>query len=270
VGESGNDQAYRIGRDVDDASPAALAHETDKRLGHQEHRIEIDREDAPPVVERDLIEALHRIDAGIVDEDVAAAGALLDLPLQAGDALRIADVAADGLRFAAGALDQLQGLSGILAVGDDDPGALLRQPHGRGLTDAGRRTRITATLPSSLFAIGRPPCPARRLPLALRYAIAKSCSRVRYLARHPDHPSWAAARRAQQTQALDLPAQRFLITCQRPRRVARCRGSRIQQILCGNSGGKNGRSDRNDARGEPAAHGEAARIQSTAFARREV
>jgi hypothetical protein len=41
---------------------------------------------------------LHRIDAGIVDEDVAAAGALLDLPLQAGDALRIADVATDGLR----------------------------------------------------------------------------------------------------------------------------------------------------------------------------
>jgi hypothetical protein len=140
VGESGNDQADCIGCDVDDASPAALAHEADKRLGHQEHRIEIDREDAPPVVERDLIEGLHRIDAGIVDEDVAAAGALLDLPLQAGDALRIADVATDGLRLAAGALDQLQGLSGILAVGDDDPGALLRQPHRRGLTDAGCRT----------------------------------------------------------------------------------------------------------------------------------
>jgi len=148
-------QLFVHGADVDDLAAGLGLHALlYKCLGNKKRALEIYIEDRVVVLLGDVPEIGALLDAGIVDEDVAAAGALLDLPLQAGDALRIADVAADGLRFAAGALDQLQGLSGILAVGDDDPGALLRQPHGRGLTDAGRRTRDHRDLAIELSTAG--------------------------------------------------------------------------------------------------------------------
>src|SRR6185312_171546 len=93
-------QDHRIGGQVDDAAPALLPHSAGERLGHQKHRIEIDREHAPPVLEGDLVEALHRVDAGIVDQDVAAPAVLVHFILELGDACRIADVAMHGDRAA--------------------------------------------------------------------------------------------------------------------------------------------------------------------------
>src|ERR1700733_15373257 len=64
---------------VNPMTPPLLAHAAGQGFGHQEHGIEIDRHDPAPVFEGDVIEGLHRIDAGIVDQDVATTAVLLDL-----------------------------------------------------------------------------------------------------------------------------------------------------------------------------------------------
>ena len=61
-------------------------------------------------LEGDFVEGLHRIDAGVVDEDVAMAAVLLHRVLQLGDARRIADVAGNRGCLTAGTRNQLQRL----------------------------------------------------------------------------------------------------------------------------------------------------------------
>ena len=139
MNEVGHKQADGIRRDVDDAAPACSPHAASKRLGHQEHRIEIDGEDAAPVVKADLVEGLQRINAGIVDEDVAARTAPLDRLLQRIDTGRIADVAREGCRLAANICDHLQRVVSAVTVSNDDAGPFLGKPYGRSLPDPRRR-----------------------------------------------------------------------------------------------------------------------------------
>ena len=67
-------------RDVDDPSEPPLAHVRVDRSGHEEHAIQVDGQDAPPLGERELLEGRMRIDAGVVHEDVDPAFGREDRP----------------------------------------------------------------------------------------------------------------------------------------------------------------------------------------------
>ena len=95
-----------------------------------------DRHDPAPVLERNVVKSLHRIDSGVVDEDVASAKARFGRPRQRGDFRGLADVAANGERLAARELHHFNGFVGCLTIDDDDIGAVLGKTLGVGLTDA--------------------------------------------------------------------------------------------------------------------------------------
>ena len=135
VHEAGHHGAERARRHVDDASPAALLHAGHEGGADQEHAVEVDRQHAPPVREGHLLERLLRIDAGAIDQDVAAAEFLLHLVRERRNGLLRSHVAAAGQRLTAGLLDQRHGFVARLDVGDDDVDAVLGETLGERLTD---------------------------------------------------------------------------------------------------------------------------------------
>src|SRR5262249_3562644 len=126
--------------DVDDAAGAPLAHRGQDGAGAQPDPLDVDRERALPDVVGDLRER-RELDlaevGGVVDQAV-------DLPERVDRGLRHraggggvghVDRHRDG--GAAGGLDEPDGLVRRVHVGDDDVGALLPRPDGKGLADAG-------------------------------------------------------------------------------------------------------------------------------------
>ena len=113
-----------------------VAHARQETLRHQEHAVEIDRHDPPPIGEADLLERLRRDQPGIVHENVAAAKRLADARAELGDAVGVGDIAAQRDGAAARRFDGPQGRVAGLNVGDDDGGALRGEPDSMGLADA--------------------------------------------------------------------------------------------------------------------------------------
>ena len=64
--------------DVDDASPAVLAHRGQRATRGVERRGQIDGENQLPLLDRELLDRGDMLDPGVVDHDIEAAGGLED------------------------------------------------------------------------------------------------------------------------------------------------------------------------------------------------
>ena len=147
VDEARHHRTERARRHVDDAAPAALLHARDEGLRHQKATVEIDREHAPPVFERHVVEGALRIDAGAVDEDVASAEFLLHVGGHSRDRFWRDHITLTCQRLGtAGRFDHLHGVRAGRNVGDGDVHAILGQTFRKGLADAVDPPVMTATL----------------------------------------------------------------------------------------------------------------------------
>ena len=162
VGEAREIGEEGIGRHVDDPSPASPPHAGGERLDGEELRIEIDRHQPPPVRERHLVEHLDGIDAGIVDEDVAAAELCLHGLRERRDLRGLADVAAHRHGGTSGGLHQPDGRITVLRIGHDHLGAVVRQPPRIGLADARGRSGDDGDLADMAACHPAPPCHSAR------------------------------------------------------------------------------------------------------------
>ena len=100
--------------------PAAdLVSQGSAGAGHVEQAVQVEAHDLPPARRGGLRERDHRIDAGVVDQDVQAAEPLGRLGHRDRGHVRIGDVGGDPGELAAGLATAAAGRSG---VGDVDPG----------------------------------------------------------------------------------------------------------------------------------------------------
>ena len=121
----------------------------DEGLGEEEGALEIDVEDGVVVGFGDLPEGGFDLDAGVVDEDVAAAELLVGLVDEALGVGEVGDVGLDGDGFAAGGFGfgfGVRGLLGVVAIVDDYGCAFAGEADGDGLADSGAGPVMTATL----------------------------------------------------------------------------------------------------------------------------
>jgi hypothetical protein len=117
--------------------PQRRDHAGDEGAAEVEDRVGVDREGIAPLLVGHLEEALHRVGAGVVDEDVDPTEALLDRGGEVGDVPFERDVDVVDERLDARRLNRRLGVVGRLFVGgDDDVGAVLREPHRQRLADA--------------------------------------------------------------------------------------------------------------------------------------
>ena len=141
-------RARRMGGDravVDDAPAARLLrfHDPDGFLGAQEHAGEIDVDDLPPGLERQLLERhRRRPDPGIVEQDVEAPEGRLGLGEQRLDGLRVAHVGRDRQALRP---DRVAGGRGLVELvlppaRQHDRVALPHQGQGDGFADPGAGT----------------------------------------------------------------------------------------------------------------------------------
>ena len=95
-GEVGEDHVLVDGADVDDAAGLfGVAQAADEGLGEEEGALEVDVEDGVVVLLGDVPEVGADLDAGVVDEDVAAAELLVGLVDQVLGVGDVGDVALD-------------------------------------------------------------------------------------------------------------------------------------------------------------------------------
>ena len=120
--------------------PPAAAEGGDRRLGGDPHAGEIDVDDRPPFLEREVDRGRHlRRDAGVGDDDVEAAEALDGVVGGALHGVEIGDVGGTARRLAAGGRDLGHDVGQRLgtATGDRDRGTLGGEGDGDGRADAG-------------------------------------------------------------------------------------------------------------------------------------
>ena len=141
AGEVGEDHILVHGGNIDDAAGFfGVAQPADEGLGEKEGALEIDVEHGVVVLFGDVPEGGALFDAGVVDEDVAAAQLLPGLIDEVLGVGHLGDVGLDEDGLVAGSLDLGFGLVGgldVVTVVDDAVGALLGAALGDGLTDAG-------------------------------------------------------------------------------------------------------------------------------------
>jgi hypothetical protein len=116
--------------DVDDrAAPGALDHRRDRVARYEEHAVDIDPHDPPPILDRRVDDAAARPDPDIVVEQIEPAEAFQGVVDQRAALRLVADIGDERLGFATLLLDHRDGLLGRLAqeVDDEDPRAGPRQ-----------------------------------------------------------------------------------------------------------------------------------------------
>ena len=125
--------------DVDDAPPLALLHAGHRRARGVEGRGEVDGDDGVPLLDRELLDRRHVLDAGVVDQDVDRAEVALGLGDHVGDlvvAQHVGGIEGDARAQRLDLRDRLLVvLLGAEAV-DDDIGAVLGERHGDAVADA--------------------------------------------------------------------------------------------------------------------------------------
>ena len=129
------------GGDVDDAAGLlGVAQLADEGLGEKERALQVHVEDGIVVLLGDVPESGALLDAGVVDEDVAAAELLPRLVNEVLGVSKNRDVGPDHDGFAARDLDLAASAFGgvdVVAVVDDAVGTLLGEAFGDCLADAG-------------------------------------------------------------------------------------------------------------------------------------
>jgi hypothetical protein len=137
VGESaGAAHEPRDRRGVDDRALALLEHLDNGLLREDRHGLEVDGDDAVPVVPVLVGESGHVQDARVVAQDVQPAERVDGALQRSLDVGQLRDIGLHGESFATGRLDQLHGLvRGITRVVDGgDLGAFLREAEGHRTT----------------------------------------------------------------------------------------------------------------------------------------
>ena len=115
-----------------------LAHARQDRLHHEQHALDVDGEDAVPLLLGHLLETRRRVDAGVAAEDVDAPE-LVDGSLDGGRTRRlVGDVGLheNGLGAGAAQLFGGRGAGALVDVDDDDVGALRGEHAGYAAPDA--------------------------------------------------------------------------------------------------------------------------------------
>ncbi|MNP37933.1 hypothetical protein D3C76_1314100 [compost metagenome] len=120
------------GADIDDAAAAPRAHQRQQRLGQEDRGAHVDRHHPVPVVLGHLVQRLLEHEAGIVDQDIGAAEAPLDLPRDDVGRFAIRQVGFDPGHLRVGAQLFIQ----RLALGDQDPRTRLQQFSANPAADA--------------------------------------------------------------------------------------------------------------------------------------
>ena len=110
------------GDDVDDVAAAVFAHEGEDGFGHEEGAVEVDADDALPLVMGEVFDGFGDVNARIIDQHVDLAVAIAHLVDQRLDAIGGGDVEVKGDRVALVAFNLLGELGGLLMaqVSDDD------------------------------------------------------------------------------------------------------------------------------------------------------
>src|SRR5690348_17755663 len=93
------------GRNVDDTPEFLCDHPRNKSSAAEESAINVRLHHTMPLCERELVQRLAQIDAGVVDQDVGGASRVTHLPGHSGHFVFLAQVRKERVGFAAMAFD---------------------------------------------------------------------------------------------------------------------------------------------------------------------